>query len=95
MSPNDVDDSKVVEDVHVSPKTASIIEDISVGSNASTIDEIHVSSDGSSDDMNEIVWSNTPTMPSKPFESHCAEYSFMVIPIDSSFSESPEFLVKI
>ena len=28
---NDVDDSKVVEDVHVPPKTASIIESISVG----------------------------------------------------------------
>jgi len=46
-------------------------------------------------DMDEIVEPNTPTMPSKPFESPCAEYSFMVVPIDSSFSESPEFLTKI
>ena len=29
---DDVDDSKVVEDVHVPPKTANITEDISVGS---------------------------------------------------------------
>jgi len=95
VSSNDVDDSKVVEDVNVPPKTASIIEDISVGSDMSIIDEIHVSSDGASDDMDEIVEPNTPTMPSKPFESPCAEYNFMVVPIDSSFSESPEFLAKI
>ena len=28
---DDIDDSKIVDDVHVSPKTASIIENISVG----------------------------------------------------------------
>jgi len=28
---DDIDDSKVVDDAHVSPKTASIIEDIIVG----------------------------------------------------------------
>ena len=33
MLSDDVDDSKIVEDVHVPSKTVSIIEDISVGSN--------------------------------------------------------------
>jgi len=52
-------------------------------------------SDSASDDVDEIVESNTPTVPSKPFESPYAEYSFMVVSIDSSFSKSSEFLVKI
>jgi len=90
---NDVDDSKVVENVHVLSKTASIIEDIAVGSDTSIIDEIHKSSDSASDDVDEVVEPNTPTVPSKPFESHCTEYNFMVVPIDSSFSESP-FLLR-
>ena len=38
---------------------------------------------------------NIPTVPSQPFESPCAEPSFMVIPINSSFRESPEFLAKV
>ena len=46
VSSNDVDDSKVIEDVHILPKTASIIEDISVDSDTPIIDEIYVSSDG-------------------------------------------------
>ena len=54
-----------------------------------------MSSYGTSDDMDVIVEHNTLIMPSKPFESLCADYSFMVVPIDSSFSESPEFLNKI
>ena len=52
-------------------------------------------SDSASDDVDEIVESNTPTVPSKSFESRCAEYNLMLVPIGSSFSESPEFLVKI
>ena len=95
MSSNDVNDSKVIEDVHVPPKTVSIIEDISVGSDTPIIDEIYWSSDSASDDVDEIIEPNTLTVPSKPFESPCAEYSFMVVLIDSSFSESPEFLTKI
>ena len=54
-----------------------------------------MSSDTVKDDLNEVVEPNTPTVPSKSFESPCAEYSFMVVLIDSSFSESPEFLAKI
>jgi len=36
---NDVDDSKVIKNVHVPFKTANIIEDIAVGSDTSIIDE--------------------------------------------------------
>ena len=39
MLSDDADDSKIVEDVHVPSKTASIIENIAVGSNTSIIDE--------------------------------------------------------
>jgi len=48
---DDVDDSKVVENVHILSKTASIIEDIAVGSDTPIIDEIHMSSDSASDDV--------------------------------------------
>jgi len=92
---DDVDDLKVVEDVQVPPKTVSIIENIAVSFDTPIIDETHMSSDSASDDVDEIVEPNTPTVPSKPFESPCAEYRFMVVPIDSSFRESPEFFTKI
>jgi len=45
--------------------------------------------------VDEIVEPNTTAVPSKSFEFSCAEYSFMVVPIDSSSSESSEFLVMI
>ena len=45
--------------------------------------------------MDEIVEPNTPAVPSKLFEFSCAEYSFMVVLIDSSSSESPELLAMI
>jgi len=75
MPSDDTDDSKVIEDVHVPFKTASIIEDISVGSDTPITDEIHMPSNSTSDDVNEIVEPNTPTVPSKLFEFSCAEYS--------------------
>jgi len=40
---DDVDDSKVIEDVHVPSKITSIIEDVSVGSDTLIIDEYHAS----------------------------------------------------
>jgi len=92
---DDVNDSKVIENVHVSPKTASIIEDISVGSNAQIISEIRMSSYSTSDDMNEIVEVNIPVKPSKSIEFSYPGYIFMVIPTESYFIESPEFLVVI
>jgi len=53
-----------------------------------------MSSDSASDDVNVVVEPNTPIVPNKPFKSPCAEYNFMVIPIDSSFSESPGFFFQ-
>jgi len=94
VSSNDVD-SKIVEDVHVPPKTASITEDISVDSDMPIIDEIYVSSDGTSNNVNVKVKPNTTIVPRKPVESPRAEYSFIIVPTDSSFRESPEFLTKI
>jgi len=94
MLTDDVDDSKIVEDVHVPSKTVSIIEDIAVGSDTPIID-VHISSDSASDDVDEIIEPNTPTMTNKTFKFPCDEYSFMVVPIDSSFSKSSEFLAKI
>jgi len=95
MLTGDVDDSKVVENVHVFSKTASIVEDITINSDTPIIDEIRTSSGSVTDDVNEIVEPNTITLPSKPFESLCVEYSFMVVSIDSSFRELPEFFVMI
>ena len=48
-----------------------------------------MSSDSVSNDVNVKVESNTTTVPSKPVESLRAEYSFMIVPTDSSFGESP------
>ena len=92
---DDVDDSKVVEDVHIPSKTTSIIKDISVDSDTLIIDEVHISSDSISDGVDEIVEPNTPPVPSKSFKLPCSRYSFMVVPIDSSFSESLELLAMI
>jgi len=91
---DDVDNMKVVEDVHVPSKTASIIEDMSVGSNTPVIDEVHMSFDSTNNDVNEIIETNIPTVPSKSFEFFCTEYSFMVS-TESYCSESSEFLVMI
>jgi len=54
-----------------------------------------MSSDSSSDDVDEIVAPNTTIIPYKLVESPYAGYSFMVVPTDSSFRESSEFLAKI
>ena len=43
VSSDDVDDSKVVEYVHVLSKTISIVEDISVGSDILILEEGHAS----------------------------------------------------
>ena len=95
MPSDDVINSKVVRYVHIPSKTASIIKEISAGSDTPIIDEVHMPPDSTSDDVNEIVELNTPIMPSKSFEFPCTEYSFIVVLIDSSSSESPKFLVMI
>ena len=95
MSSDDVDDSKVVENVYVPPKTASIIKDLSVGSGPSIFDEAHMSYDSTSNDVNELIMSNIPAMPSKSILFSYPEYAFMVVPSESYFSESPEFFARI
>jgi len=40
-----------------------------------------MSSDSTSDDMNEIVEPNIPAVPSKSIEFPCLEYTFMAIPM--------------
>jgi len=92
---DDIDDSKVVEDVHVPPETVSIIKGITIDFSTPILDEAHIPYDSTSDDMNEIVESNIPAMPRKSIEFSCAEYSFMIVLTELYSSESPEFLSMI
>jgi len=93
--PNDnVDDSKIVEDVKNLPEITSIVDDTLADSGTLIIDEILVSFDNT-DDVDKIVESNIPAVPSKLFEFSCADYGFMVVPAELSSSESSEFLVII
>ena len=48
---DDVDNSKVVEDVQIPPKTISIIENIAVGFDTPINNETHMSPDSASDDV--------------------------------------------
>ena len=73
---DNIDDSKVVEDVQVPPKTVSIIEDIVVDFDTPINDETQMSPDCASDDVDEIVESNTTFVSSKPVKSPRVEYSF-------------------
>ena len=54
-----------------------------------------MSSDSTSDDVDEIVESNIPAMLSKSFEFPCADYGFMVVLVELTPNESSEFLVMI
>ena len=54
-----VDDSKVVENVHVPSKTASIIEDMLVGSDTLIIEEGHACYEGTSEVVNATAESGT------------------------------------
>jgi len=54
-----------------------------------------VSSDSTSDDADEIIESNIPTVPSKSIEFPCGDYGFMVVFTELTSSESSEFLVMI
>ena len=49
VSSDDVDNSKIIEDVHVLSKTTSTIEDISVSSDTRILDEDHASYEGISE----------------------------------------------
>ena len=71
------------------------MEDTLVDSSTPIIKEVHVSSNSTSDDVDELVESNIPAMPSKSFEFSCAGYGFMVVSNKSSSSESFKFFVMI
>jgi len=72
--PNDnVDDLTVLEDVNTLPEITSIVKDTLVDFGTSIIDKVHVSSDGTSDDVDEIVASNISVVPNKSFEFPCAD----------------------
>jgi len=57
---NNVDNSNIVEDIHVSSKTASVIEDISLVLAYRLLIEVHMSSNSTIDDVNKIIEPNTP-----------------------------------
>jgi len=48
---DNVDDSKVVEDVDILPEITNIIEDTPIYSDTLIIDEVHLSTDNISDDV--------------------------------------------
>ena len=54
-----------------------------------------MSSDSTNDEVNEIIESNIPTVPSRSFEFPYADYRFMNIPVGLFSSESSEFLTMI
>jgi len=60
VSNNDIDDLKVVEDVHITSKTTSIIEDISVAFDILILDEGYTSYEGTSEVVDVIIGSGTP-----------------------------------
>jgi len=95
---DNVNDSKVVEDVNILPEITSIVKNALVDFGTSIIDEIHISSDSTSDDsndMDEITESDIPAKSSKPFEFPCAGYGFVVVPTELSLSELFESLAMI
>jgi len=95
VSSDNVDDSKVVEDVNILPEITSNVEDTLVDSGTLIIEEVHVSSNRTSDDVDELVESNMHAIPSKSFRFSCADYDFIVVPIKCSSSESSEFFTMI
>ena len=48
---DNVDDSKVVEDVDILPEITNIVEDTPIDSDTLIIDEVHLSTDNISDDV--------------------------------------------
>ena len=62
MSSDEIDVSRVIEEVHIPSNTVSIIENTAVGADTLVIDEIHMF-DSASDDGHEIVESPTLYLP--------------------------------
>ena len=67
-------DPRVVADVNILPEITSIVEDTLIASGTPIINEVHVSSDSTNDDVDEIVESNIPAVPSKSFEFPYTDY---------------------
>ena len=57
---DNIDDLKVNEDVNILPEIISNVENALVDSSTLIIDEVHMSSDSTGDDVDEIVESNIP-----------------------------------
>ena len=68
MPGDNVDDSKVLEGVYILPEITSNVEDTLVDSSTPIIDKVHVFFDSITDDIDVIVESNIPAVPSKSFE---------------------------
>ena len=60
MPSDDVDDSRVVEDVYVPFKLTSVVEDTLVYSSTPILNKVHVSSEGTSDVVDALMESSTP-----------------------------------
>ena len=95
MSNDNVNDSKIIEDVNILLGITSIVENTLVDSRTLIINGVHVFSDSTSDGVDEIVKSNIPVKLNKSFEFPCTDYEFMVVPTELSSCESSEFLVII
>ena len=95
MPSDNADDSKVVEDVNILSEITSIVEDTLVDSGTLIIDEVHVYSDSTKDDVDGILECNIPAEPIKSFEIPYADYEYIVVLTELSSSESSEFLVMI
>jgi len=57
---DDIDDSRVVEDVYVPFKLTSVVEDTLVYSSTPILNKVHVSSEGTSDVVDALMESSTP-----------------------------------
>ena len=87
MLSDNVDDSKIVEDVNILPKITRIVKDALVDSGTPIINKIYVFSDRINDDVDKMVESNVPVKSSKLFKFPCGDYEFMVVPTELSPSE--------
>ena len=101
MPSDDVDDSKVVEDVHVYSESFSTIQDTSIDPCPPILNEILMSSTGTSDIVDALVDSNT-LIPNEIYiheknqESQEIEIeSIIATPSMSSFNELLEFLAML
>ena len=92
MPSDNVGNSKVDENVNILPEITRIVEDVLVDFDTSIIDEIHMPSNSTIDDVDEIVESNISAVPSKSFEFPYVDYRFVIVPVELSSSESPESL---